>query len=269
MDEDTSQEVINPNEDEEVEAQDNASEETQEEVQEDSQQTQQDDGSTDDQQVKTEEEAERQPSRREQLRIQSLLRKYPETYREEIKQQSQDSGINYRDMIDADDEVYNQLSQASRQYGDQRYQQGQNETKRDIDRIRFENRLEVDAPRVEAKYPQLDKTSDEFNPAVADSLNQMYLSTVGYDPNTGYVQNASLRYSEYIDAMFELVNEAASRQTETTRRNVTKQASRAGLRPDGSSPTRSLDLSKDPSQMSDAELDAALKSMGVATKPKR
>lgn len=268
MDEDTSQEVINPNEDEEVEAQDNASEETQEEVQEDSQQTQQD-GSTDDQQDEPEEEAERQPSRREQLRIQNLLRKYPETYREEIKQQSQDAGVNYRDMIDADDEVYRQLDQASKQYGEQRYQQGQNETRRELDRIRFENRLEVDAPKVESKYPQLDKSSDEFNPAVADSLNQMYLSTIGYDPRTGYVQNANLRYSEYIDAMFELVNEAAARQTETTRRNVTKQASRTGLRPDGSSPTRSLDLSKDPSQMSDAELDAALKSMGVATKPKR
>lgn len=266
MDEDTSQEVTNPNEDEEVEElQDQASEETQEEVHEEEQ-----DDQSEDQQAEAEEEPqERQPSRREQLRIKDLLRKYPNLRENVEPQQRQEAGVNYRDMIDADDNVYEQLDQASRQYGDQRYQQGQSEAKRDIDRIRFENRLEVDAPRVEQRYPQLDKNSDEFNPAVADSLNQMYLSTVGYDERTGYVQNANLRYSDYIDAMFELVEEAASRQTETARRNVTKQASRTGLRPDGSSPAKALDLSKDPSQMSDAELDAALSKMGVATKRKR
>ena len=95
----------------------------------------------------------------------------------------------------------------------------------------------------------------------------MYLSTVGYDERTGYVANSNIRYAEYVDAMMELVDEAASRKVETTRRNVTRQASRTGLRPDGSSArTTAVDLSKDPSQMSDKELDAAMSKLGLNPK---
>lgn len=268
MDDDKSQAVINPNEDEELELQDEA----QEEVQDDSVEQDTQEEELDQQDEQPEEEEERKPSRREQLRINNLLQKYGNPYerQEPQQQQRQDSGVNYREMIEADDDVYNQLDQASRQYGEQRYNQGMQEQKKELDKLRFEQRLEVDAPRVESRYPQLDKNSDEFNPAVADSLNQMYLSTVGYDSRSGYVANPNLRYSEYIDAMFELVNEAASRQTETTRRNVTRQAARTGLRPDGSTPAATLNLNKDPSEMTDKELNAVInRNLGIASKPRR
>jgi hypothetical protein len=179
-------------------------------------------------------------------------------------QAPQNQGINYQDMIDADPEVYTQLQQASQQFGEQQYRQGLQEA----NTLRFQTRLEVDAPKVEAKYPALDKNSPDFNPAVADSFNEMYLSAVGYDKRNGTVQNPNIRYSDYIDAMFELVNEAASRKVETTTRNVTRQAAQTGLRPDGSSAKR-LDLNKDPSQMTDEELDAAMAKAGLAPKKKR
>lgn len=233
--------------------------ETQEEVQEeetlqeDSQVVESDDSEDVDQNL-----SRRAAKRAGQLKFQQLLNRQ-QSYAPQ--QAPQDNGINYRDMIDADDEVYNQLSQVSQDYGNKRYQAGIEEA----NRIKFETRLEVDAPRVESRYPQLDKNSDEFNPAVADTINQMYLSAVGYDRNTGSVQNPNLRYAEYADAMFELVNEAASRQTENTRRNVTKQAARTGLRPDGTA-AKSLDLSKQPHEMSNEELDAYIAKQGFAPK---
>jgi hypothetical protein len=247
-------------EDEEVvedQSQDDAQVDDQEEVEE----SQQDEEEQleEDEQEEEDQEVEQKPSRREQLRINDLLRKYGPP---EERRAPQTDGIDYRSMIDADDEVYTKLGEASQQYGNQQYQQGLKEA----EKVKFETRLEIDAPRVATQYPQLDKNSDEFNGPVANSINQMYLSAVGYDEKTGYVQNPNLRYAEYVDAFYELVNEAASRKVETTRRNVTRQAARTSLRPDGSSAKTQLDLSKDPSQMSDKELDAAMSKLGLAPK---
>lgn len=256
-------------EEEEVEQLDDSQEEAQEELQDEQEQDEEQhedevdqEDEADDSQEEEAETEERQPSRREQLRINDLLRKYGRPEEQSQNRASAPQGINYRDMIDADDEVYNQLDNVSRQYGQEQYQMGLKEATK----MRFETRLEVDAPRVEAKYPQLDKNSSEFNPAVASSINQMYLSAVGYDEQTGYVANDSIRYAEYVEAMFELVDEAANRKVESTRRNVTRQAGRTGLRPDGSSARTNLDLNKDPSQMSDKELDAAMTKLGLTPK---
>lgn len=250
-------------------------EDVQDDSQQDDAQATQDESQTAEEEVQEEEQAEETvdeaeheeqvdepqeeaPSRRESLRIQQLLKKYGPP---EERAAPNNEGVNYRDMIDAPDDVYDQLSKASTDYGQSRYNDGLKEASK----VRFETRLEIDTPRVEAKYPQLDKSSEDFNPAVSDSLNNMYLSAVGYNYKTGYVQNPNLRYGEYIEAIMELADEAASRKVETSKRNITRQASRTGIRPDGSSAKR-LDLNKDPSQMSDDELDAVLARNGLAPK---
>lgn len=209
--------------------------------------------------VEEPQEEERPPSRREQLRINQLLRKYGPP--QERQAPAQEETVDYRSMIEADDEVYDQLGQATKEYGTRQYQQGLEEA----NALKFQIRLESDAPKVEAKYPQLDKNSDEFNPAIASALNDMFLSSVGYDAQTGRVNNPNIRYSDYIDAMFELVDEASSRKVQESRTNIAKQASRTGLRPDGSSVKR-LDLSKAPQDMTDEELDAMIAKSGLAPK---
>lgn len=248
-------------EDEEVVEDQDHQEEAQEELQPEEEQQEEEQLTEDDEEEGEPEEQseERQPSRREQLRINDLLRKYGNPQEQPAPQ---NKGIDYRSMIDADDEVYDKLGEISQQYGQEQYQIGL----REAQKVKFETRLEVDAPRVESRYPQLDKNSDEFNGAVANSINQMYLSTVGYDEKTGYVQNPNLRYSEYVEAFMELADEAATRKVESTRRNVTRQAARTGIRPDGSASRAPLDLSKDPSQMSDKELDATLAKFGLGPK---
>lgn len=164
-----------------------------------------------------------------------------------------DSGINYRDMIQADDDVYQQLEQASQTYGQQQYQQGLQEAKA----IQFHTRLEIDAPRVEAKYAQFNKESSEFNPAMADAINQWYLASVGFDAKTGYVANPNVRYAEFVEGIMELADTMASTKTAKTTQNIAKQAASTGLRPDGSS-AKPLNLNKAPHEMTNEELNAAI-----------
>jgi hypothetical protein len=234
--------------------QDEAQEETQEEVQNEEEQEEQ---QLEDEPEQTQQQANEQPSSRETLRIQSLLKKYGPP-QERTAPQNQ---VDYKSMIDADDAVYEELDQASQRFGNQQYQEGLKQA----NAITFNTRLEVDAPKVASKYTQLDKDSDDFNPAVASSLNEMYLSAVGYNPQDGSVTNPNLRYADYIDAMFELVEETASRKVQQSTRNITKQAANTGLRPDGSSAER-LDLSKPPEAMTDKELDAYIAKQGFAPK---
>lgn len=236
-----------------------------EELQEEAQETEQVEGEQETQE-ETQEETQQEetqeepqpPSRREQLRIQKLLHKYP-NLQERVAPQQQ-SGINYKDMIEADEQVYDQLDQASQEFGNTKYQEG-------VQTAQFyswRTDLKIDTPQVYRDHPELDPKNEEgFNPALADTLNQMYLSTVGYNGKS--VKNPDISYRDYIDSMYELVDEAASHKVERTQANIVKQAARTGLRPDGSSAKR-LDLSKAPQAMTDEELDAVIASSGFAPK---
>lgn len=196
------------------------------------------------------------PSRRESLRIQQLISKMKQ---ETPQQQSQvRPGIDYGQALDADPEVIAQLEQDRQGYGRASYDEG---IKR-AESIQFHTRLEIDAPRVMDKYPVLNPDSEQFNPAVADALNDMYLSSVGYNQQTDTVANPNVRYGEYIEGMMELSDAVASEKNTKTAKNIAKQAASTGLRPDGSR-AKSLNLNKAPQDMTDEELSAYLKSAGL------
>lgn len=198
------------------------------------------------------EEEQKPPSRRENLRIQQLLAKL-NAQKQEARQQQQDQGLDYRQTLEADDEVYKQLESDRQQYGQTQYNQGLEQAKS----IQFHTRLEIDAPKVMSKYPQFDPESSEFNAPAANAINQMYLQTVGYDPQSDRVGNAAVRYADYVDSVMELANEVAGQKLETSRKNIARQAASTGLRPDGSSAKR-LNLNQAPEAMSDEELDAVI-----------
>lgn len=193
-----------------------------------------------------------QPSRRESLRIQKLvaqLKQQPTP----IPQQNPVNTLDYGQALEADEAVVRQLEADRTQYGQAQFSAGLEQA----NSVKFHTRLEVDAPKVEAKYPQLDKSSDKFNPALADAVNEMYLSSVGYDPSRDTVQNPNARYADYVEAIFELGGEIAGAKTETTRKNIAKQAATTGIRPDGSKAKR-MNLNQAPQTMSDEELDAVI-----------
>lgn len=206
----------------------------------------------------TPEGQERQPSRRESLRIQQLLQKMKES-KEETTAPKVPEALDYSKALDADPEVINKLEEDRTKFG----QTIRDQTLEQVKSIQFHTRLEIDAPRVESKYPALDKSSSDFQPEIADALNTSYLSLVGYDPDTDTVKNPNIRYADYIEAQMELAEAIAGQKTQKTAQNIAKQAATTGLRPDGSK-AKGLNLNQSPDQMTDEELAAAI----AATLPK-
>lgn len=197
------------------------------------------------------EEEEKPPSRRESLRIQQLLEKLKE--KPETPTPETSGGLDYKTALDADPAVIKQLEEDRTAVGNAQYQSGLKQAQS----IQFHTRLEIDAPRVEVKYPQLDKESADFKPVVANAINQWYLNTVGYDPKTDTVVNSNVRYADFVDGIFELADEVGNDKTASTSKNIAKQAANTAIRPGGGR-TKGLDLNKAPEQMSDEELKAVI-----------
>lgn len=207
-------------------------------------------------------EGEQPPSRREQLRVTQLLAKMRED-QQTVTPASPTvpstptppaGSIDYdKDLEGADPETIRRIKEDRQRMADFAYNQGLEQTKS----IRFHTRLEIDAPQIETKYPQLDKTSDKFKPQLANAINQMYLSAVGYDPKSDKVQNPDIRYKDYVESIFELGHEIGTEEARAATVQVTKQAAQTGLRP-GAQQAKTLNLNKIPSQMSDEELDAII-----------
>ena len=208
-----------------------------EQDEQDEQEQQEDEDESDDSD-QDEEEEKPKPSRREQLRIQQLLGKIKEEQPSPKKVQQQDKTV-FDD--ESEDDKLSQTVEALYRFN------------------KFETRLEVDAPRVAGKYKHLDKESDEFNPVLADTINRMYLGFVGFDAKNRSVRTADIRYSDYVESVYELASEIAGETVERTTTNLKKQASKTGVRPGGGS-TKRLNLNKAPSDMTDEELELAIKS---------
>ena len=210
------------------------------------------------------------PSPREARRIQALIAKMKNGQQAAPVAQPAPTPpvevkpINFRELIDAPDEVYATLERAAEEYGKsftpapapvQQAPQAQNVDP--TDSLRWEMGLKIDTPRVLAKYDQLNPESPKFDPVVADAINMEYLHTVGFDETTGLVANPAISYPEYVEARFELANLLAKEQVQTSTKNVVKQAATTGLRPDGSQSKR-LNLNQAPENMTDEELDAII-----------
>lgn len=224
--------------------------ETQEEVQEKVEEAEPEKEEEPQEEVKSEEPA--APSRREQLRIQDLLKKYgppKETPQAPLNR----TGLNYQEALDADPEVIKQLEADRQATGQSQYNEG---LKR-AEYLNWNTTLKIDAPNVERKFPVLDPKSPEFHPAAADAINQWYLNMSGYDQATDTVNNPNIGYADFVEGFMELVQETAGQKNAQTVKNVAKQAASTGLRPDGSSAKR-MDLTKDASQMTMEELYASI-----------
>lgn len=204
----------------------------------------------------------RAKKRLESLKIQQLIQQMKtQTPTQPKSEEPLATGMDYSSALDADPDIISKLESDRTQYGQAEREVGRSEALEQVKFIQFNTRLDIDAPRIESKYPVLDKSSDQFNPAVANALNSMYLSAVGFEAGDetkpAKVQNSNLRYADYIEGLMELADEVASEKNSQTVKNVAKQAAATGLRPDGSK-AKSLDLSKDARDMSDDELKAII-----------
>ena len=191
------------------------------------------------------------PSRREQLRIQDLLKKYGPP--QERTAPTPKNSLDYASALDADPEVIKQLeadrtatSQASFDEGYKRAEFSE-----------WKMGLKIDAPNVVKKYPILDPKSDEFHPAVADAMNQWYLKMSGFNPESQTIVSGDISYADFVESNMELVEEIAGAKHAQTVKNVAKQTAQTAIRPDGSSAPR-MNLNKAPQDMTMEELYATM-----------
>jgi len=199
-----------------------------------------------------------QPSRRETLRVQNLLKKYGPPQEKQAPSQNKKDALDYN-TLDASPDVIEQLEQDRQAYSDRAYTQGiqQSELRE------WKRDLKYEAPAVEKAYSFLNPNDKaNFNHAAADAMNQKYLRFIGYnpgDPSRGIqesVQHSDVSYKEFVDSEMEFVDELANRKIAASKKNIAKQAASTGIRPDGNSPKR-MNLNKDPSEMTLEELYAA------------
>lgn len=207
------------------------------------------------------EETEAPPmSRREQLRVQDLLKKYPN-----LNQPSTVQTPNFRDKVQADEDTYKVLEDTTQDFGRNLLEEATARSNYNT----WHRFLSLDDKAISAAHPELDKNNQEkFHPALADAINRKYLQQVGFnpgDPTQGIppsVQNPSISYADFVEAELEYAKEMASMLAEDSRRNIAKQAANTGIRPDASTPKR-LNLNKPPEQMTDEELKAAIAQSGL------
>lgn len=209
----------------------------------------------------TAEEESKPPSRREQLRVQDLLRKYGPP-----KEKAPQTTPDFRDKVQADEDVYKTLEETAQDYGQTQYQQGIAQA----NTAGWKAMLTLEDRQVRKDYPIFNpQDKEKFHPAVADAMNTKYLRAIGYnpgDPQRGIPETVvnPISYYEFVEAEMEFADELAAQRVERTTENIARQAAQTGLRPDGSS-AKSLNLNKAPEDMTDEELDAAI----AATLPKK
>lgn len=184
------------------------------------------------------------PSNRLLTRAQKLLEKYGPP--EPRTSQPRKDALDYSNALDADPEVIKQL-EADRQ---RTQESSYNEGLKKAEAIEFKTNIRLDLPLVQEKMSKLD-------PRDAEALDKEYLYTVGFDPQTGYVQNPNIGYAEFIEARIEMAERMGQAMSAETAKNVAKQAAATGLRPDGSSAKR-LNLNQAPENMTMEELYASI-----------
>jgi hypothetical protein len=214
---------------------------------------------------KPKEEEPKQPSRRETLRIQDILAKRDAASKETsqpAKTPSKQDVLDYSNELDADPEVITRLEEDRQKSGDARYNEGlaqaEQMSRQQTISSEFRTNIKMDFPLVKEKLDKLDQED-------VRELDLEYLRMNKYDAETGIAHDpVGIGYADFITASVERAERFAERLNEQTVKNITKQASQTGLRPDGSA-AKALNLNQQPGDMSDEELDAYLKKAGWAS----
>lgn len=207
------------------------------------------------------EPAETPPSPREAKRIQNLVEKLKakeSAAAPSATPASLPGQFDFKTALDAEPEVIQQIEAEVARRVQEAEQRGANTAStQQANSTMFHTRLEIDAPRMESKYPKIDPSSDSFDSVAANLLNQSYLSITGYDPKTGGASNPNVRYSDFVEGMMELADRMADEKTATVAKTIAKQAAKTGIRPGGAA-ARGLNLNQAPSEMTDEELEARI-----------
>lgn len=216
------------------------------EVEEESVDTETEEEVSEDESDEPEEEAEPEPSPRQNKAIERLTKKLAEAKAQAPQRQPQQGPI-----IGEGDYDLDQVNQMAREYGDQRYSEALEQAKA----IEFKLGLKVEVPVVTQKYPELNPKSDNFDLGRRQFIDELYLKSVGYNEQSGTVLRNDIGYEEFVDGFMEAVDRSASVKAAESSKNLAKQASQTGVRPN--SIAKKAYEGTDPSKMTLEQLQAA------------
>ena len=194
-----------------------------------------------------EQEAPPKMSKRKAERLAKLENLVSKLRADEPPKAPEPKGMDYGSELSADDETIKRLEADRQAAAQSSFNEGLERAKS----IQFHTRLEIDSPKVEKLYEEL-----EVDAAMRNQLDRWYLTTVGYNPQNDTVVNNNLRYSDFVEGLVGVSETLSRRKTQVTQKNIAAQAANTGIRPDGS--TTKLNLNKSPQDMTDDELNAVL-----------
>lgn len=165
--------------------------------------------------------------------------------------------LDYKETIQADDEVMSQLSDDREQYGQQKFNEGLEQLKY----VEWKNNIRFDLPIVKEKL-------DQLPPAVARAIDKKYLIFSQADVENGRVGNPNISYAEFVEAEIEQADMIASVRNQDSQKNIVKQAAQTGIRPNGAvSKATKVSSAEDLANISqedwDKNKDSYLRQMGI------
>lgn len=210
----------------------------------------------------TEEEAtEEELSPRQQKRVEQLKQSKLDSILDRVTQGKTQSStykpLDYKETIDADEQVITQLSNDREQYATSLQEQTNERLTTEL----WKRDIKSDLALVKDKLDKLD-------PSDARAIDKEYLLYSGYDPQSGRVANPTIGYAEFVEAQIDRANKIASNLNVRTQQNVAKQAAQTGLRPTGgASKATKISSADDIASISSADWeknkDSYLKQMGI------
>lgn len=216
------------------------------------------------------EEPEVPPTPRENKRIQAVLKKLADAQARPVVPEIPKPGKPNEPIIGEGEYDIDQINKMAEEYAQRRYEAGAASSNQRLaetqNAIQFQTRLELDAPKVTSKYEFLNQDSDKFDPGAASFINEMFLKTVGYNPQNGTAQNQNIRYDEFVEGIVELRETLAAAKVVDSQANIASQAARTGVRPGGG--TAKSYSGTDPSKMTDEQLEAEI-TASLAALPRR
>jgi hypothetical protein len=111
--------------------------------------------------------------------------------------------------------------------------------------------VERDNDFVDQKYPIMDEHSDEYDPDIANYLNNLYLQSTGFDGKT--VKNP-IKYRDFIQANMEFAERLKVQASAETASNIARQAGQGSVRQGANSRSSGRDWS-DPQAIANLSTD--------------
>lgn len=216
---------------------------------------------------KSNDEAEDEPkdeeelSPRQQKRVEQLKQSKLDSILERVTQKPKAhqgyKPLDYKEAIDADEQVIDQLAKDREQYATDLQQQTNERLTTEL----WKRDIKTDLALVKDKLDKLD-------PASARAIDKEYLLYSGYDPETGRVANPNIGYAEFVEAQIERAEMIAANLNVRTQQNVAKQVAQTGIRPSGTaSKAKTISSPEDIANISSADWeknrDTYLKQMGI------